>query len=102
MGKDRVASGGLDQAAQSNQTLPEYSSVVFTPAITHSDGSAEGSAILTRLPIIEKDFLTLTLLKGLADTSPRLVIKAQFDLVSGPLQLFNAHFAWVTAPSLQD
>lgn len=86
---------GLSQAAQFRQWMPEYEHLVFEPAVEHENGVQEGSAILSRLPFSGSDRLPLTLLPGLDDTSPRVVVHARFDLPTGPFHLFNAHFSWV-------
>jgi endonuclease/exonuclease/phosphatase family metal-dependent hydrolase len=75
--------------------LPEYSTLLFLPAMEFEDGSLGGSAILARAPVSAVDHLALTLLPDLEDNQQRAVLHARFDLPGGSLHIFNAHFSWV-------
>lgn len=93
--QDPQVSSGVDQARQFSEMLLDYKDVIFQPAVYFPDGSAEGSAILSRLPIAKEDYLELSQRPNLEDTNQRMVLHARFDLSDGPFHLFNAHFSWV-------
>lgn len=93
--RDPQVDGGADQAAQLAERLPEYTHTLFQPAMDFSDGSTGGSALLSRLPVAASDRLELDLIPGLEDDNRRVLLHARFDLPTGPLHLFNAHFSWV-------
>jgi endonuclease/exonuclease/phosphatase family metal-dependent hydrolase len=59
----------------------------------------DGSAVLSRLPLVESDCLALSLRPGLEDTNRRALLHAQVNLPDGggPVHLFNAHLSWVYA-----
>jgi endonuclease/exonuclease/phosphatase family metal-dependent hydrolase len=87
---------GEDQAEQLASLFNRYPNVYFQPAVVFPDGAEEGSAILSRLPIVERDYRHLSLLPGLEDNLPRVFVHAQLRLASGWLHLFNAYFSWVS------
>jgi endonuclease/exonuclease/phosphatase family metal-dependent hydrolase len=91
---DPAVEDGRDQAAQLAADLPEYAYNVFQPAVTEN-GSASGNAVLSRLEIVDTDWLELTLIPGLEDANQRIVLHAIINLRDGPLHLYNAHFSWV-------
>jgi len=94
--QDSTVAGGVDQAGQLAQRLqPAYPHVLFQPAMKHPDGSMDGLALLSTVPIAETQTLPLTLQAGLDDTNRRVLLRARFDLPDGPFYLFNAHFSWV-------
>jgi endonuclease/exonuclease/phosphatase family metal-dependent hydrolase len=92
---DPKIAGGDDQASQIASRFPYYPYVKFQPAIRYSDGSAEGSAFLSKYPFSEFDCLELTRLAGTDDPTHRVVLHARFDLPRAPFHLFNAHFSWI-------
>jgi endonuclease/exonuclease/phosphatase family metal-dependent hydrolase len=85
---------GEDQAEQLASLFNRYPNVYFQSAMVFPDGAEEGSAILSRLPIIERDYRHLTLLPGQEDNIQRVFLHAQIRLASGWLHLFNANFSW--------
>jgi endonuclease/exonuclease/phosphatase family metal-dependent hydrolase len=84
-----------DQALQLMALMPDYRYVFFQPAEESLDGSAKGSAVMSRLPMSKRDSLALSLRPGLQDTDQRRVLHACFELPVGTFHLFNAHFSWV-------
>lgn len=95
--KDPELHSGEDQAVQLSEALEDYPYVVYHPAMEHPDGTQDGSAFLSRRPIIENQALPLTTLPGLEDSSHRAVLNGLFQSPFGPLRVFNAHFSWVEA-----
>ena len=93
---------GRDQAVQMARILPQFQHVYFQEAATAPDGSADGSAVLSRFPIIEKDCLKLSLQPGLEDKNQRVLLRTRLELPGGPLELFNAHFSWVAGQASQN
>ncbi len=95
--RDPAYEDGLDQASQLAQLLPggEYRYVYFQTAGAGDGGRADGSAFLSRLPLVETDCVPLTLRPGLEDTNHRVLLRALVDTPDGPRQLFNAHYSWV-------
>jgi endonuclease/exonuclease/phosphatase family metal-dependent hydrolase len=87
--------GGDHQAAQIASRFNDYPYIHFQPAITNTDRSAEGSAILSKVPFAELNSRQLTLRAGTDDPTQRVVLHARFDLPEGPFHLFNGHFSWV-------
>lgn len=99
--QDPNTTGHLDQATQLAQLLqPAYPHSFFQPAMCHPDGSADGLALLSTIPIAGIDHLPLTLQPERDDTNQRLLLRARFDLPDGPIHLFNGHFSWVPAQNL--
>lgn len=93
--KDPRVEQGLDQAEQMARFMPEYQATWFEPAVRLSGGVEDGSAFFSRLPIVQKDHLALSLRSGQEDDNQRVVLHAQFEMPGGPLHIFNAHFSWV-------
>jgi endonuclease/exonuclease/phosphatase family metal-dependent hydrolase len=85
---------GEDQARQI-ASLAGYPIAVFQPALEAGGGAAEGSAVISRQPPVETEFLKHTLLPGTEDPNPRILMNCLFDLPSSPMRIFNAHFSWV-------
>ena len=92
-----------DQATQLARRLPVYSHVTFEPADHGPRGSENGSALLSRWPLIEVETLPLgarTDSKGKQpqDAAQRLVMTAQ---VAGTrMRVFNSHYSWVYAQAV--
>lgn len=99
--QDPALEDGQNQADQLASQLEGYDYGLFCPAQSHASGLVEGMAVLSRLPIAATEHRELSLRPGLEDTSPRILLHAHFELPSGPLHLFNAHFSWV-AEQTQD
>lgn len=93
---------GIDQAAQLKADLPQYPYVVFHPYSFHSDGTADGSAFLSRQKPIDTGSLDLSLRRGHEDKQPRCVVNARFDFPTGCLHVFNAHFSWIHEQALDN
>jgi endonuclease/exonuclease/phosphatase family metal-dependent hydrolase len=93
--KDPNVAAGENQAAQIASRFDHYPYVHFQPAITYSDQSAEGSAFISKYPFGEINCYKLSLRPGSDDSTHRVVLHARFELETGPLHLFNAHFSWV-------
>ena len=87
---------GADQASQLAELLSGYAYVFYQPAVKYESGVTEGSAFVSRLEIREPDYRPLTLIPSLEDTNHRTVLKALFEPREGALQLYNAHFSWVS------
>jgi endonuclease/exonuclease/phosphatase family metal-dependent hydrolase len=93
--RDPAQFQGEDQAEQLANLFNRYGTVYFQPGMVFPDGQEEGSAILSRLPVVERDFKALTSLAGAQDDMRRVFLHAQLRLAAGWLHLFNAHFSWV-------
>jgi endonuclease/exonuclease/phosphatase family metal-dependent hydrolase len=93
--KDPELFNGQDQALQLSHKIGDYPFVVFHPAEQHPDGQQDGSAFLSRLPIIDTKAISLTTLPGLEDRHQRVVLNGLFESPLGQLRVFNAHFSWV-------
>ncbi len=93
--RDPAQFQGEDQAEQLANLFNRYGTVYFKPGMTFPDGQEEGSAILSRLPVVERDFKLLTSLPGVEDDLRRVFLHTQLRLATGWLHLFNAHFSWV-------
>jgi endonuclease/exonuclease/phosphatase family metal-dependent hydrolase len=91
---------GLDQAAQLARQAG-YAFTCFQPADSEIGGLEAGSALISRLPIQDVDFLRLTNIGGIEDTSRRVLLSGRVDSGAGSLHVFNAHFSWV-AEQLQN
>lgn len=85
---------GEDQAHELARLL-DYPDVFFQAAMTHGDSSVDGSAILARLPLLQRRAHNLGFQEGLEDTNRRVVQQATVEVDGRPLHLFNAHFSWV-------
>jgi endonuclease/exonuclease/phosphatase family metal-dependent hydrolase len=93
--RDPAQFQGQDQAEQLASLFNRYGYVYYQPGMALPDGSEQGSAIISRLPIVERDYRRLTLLTGLEDDVQRVFLHAQLRLASGWLHLFNASLSWV-------
>jgi endonuclease/exonuclease/phosphatase family metal-dependent hydrolase len=88
---------GAAQDEQLRRLLPEYTHAFFEPGVVRADDSAQGSALLARRAWDAIDSHRLPLLPAVEDDNQRVLMHARFDLSTGPLHLFNAHFSWVPA-----
>jgi endonuclease/exonuclease/phosphatase family metal-dependent hydrolase len=87
--------GGADQAAELGRFLPAYGHSTFVPAIEREDGSADGSAFLSRVPPERVEALRLSLPDQPEDPTPRVVLHGLFPLENGILNLVNCHISWI-------
>jgi endonuclease/exonuclease/phosphatase family metal-dependent hydrolase len=92
--KERNLFDGEDQATQIARNAG-YPHTVFQPAVEAENGNAEGSAILSKYPPIEMDYLKLSLLPDIEDTNRRVLMNCLFNIPAMKLRIFNAHFSWV-------
>jgi endonuclease/exonuclease/phosphatase family metal-dependent hydrolase len=90
---------GKDQALQLYEALSGYQSHYFQEAQTSADGTQQGNAVIAALPIIEKNYLKLTLKSGLDDTNHRIITRTSFKTKDSTFDLYNAHFSWVEEQS---
>jgi endonuclease/exonuclease/phosphatase family metal-dependent hydrolase len=84
-----------NQAQQLADRLSGYDNVRYSPAGAVDEEVVDGLAILSKTEISDIDILPLGHLPGTDDPNRRILLHALFQLKSGPLQLFNAHFSWV-------
>lgn len=89
------AFGGKDQALQLSEELA-FNAHYFQEAHIQADGLVQGSAVIAKHPMMDKSFLRLTLIPGLDDTNHRVVLKTTFQGNNGTLDVYNAHFSWVS------
>jgi len=95
------APGSLDQADQLSCYLSDYPHVVFLPATSRPDGSADGSGFVSRFPAERVAFRRLSVAADAEDKTERLVIHAAFRLAGDSLlHCFNGHFSWVPHQAL--
>lgn len=93
--------GSIDQADELSSCLPEHPYVVYLPASSKADGSAEGSGIVSRFPAESVAFRQLTVAPDAEDKTERLVIHAVLRLAGDSLlHCFNGHFSWVSPQTL--
>ena len=90
---------GKDQALQLYEALTGYQSHYFQEAQTAADGTQQGNAVIAALPIIEKNYLKLTMKSGLDDTNHRIITRTSFKSKDETFDLYNAHFSWVEEQS---
>jgi endonuclease/exonuclease/phosphatase family metal-dependent hydrolase len=86
---------GKDQALQLCEELNGFQSHYFQEAQTSSDGLKQGSAVISKFPMLEKSIQKLSLKPGLDDQNHRIVIRTSFERPEGRLDVYNAHFSWV-------
>ena len=90
----RRRASGLDQVqALAGATGLTHS---YFMAARRDDAVEDGSAILTRLPMVTRDCTRLTYDPNPEDTSPRILLQATVDVGGGRrLTVANGHFSWV-------
>jgi endonuclease/exonuclease/phosphatase family metal-dependent hydrolase len=93
--QDPRVGGGIDQAAQLLVQMEEYQHYYYQSVTTYQDESKDGSAIISRFPIMAVDHIILTLMPGLEDPNTRTLLTCLLETPYGPLRVFNAHFSWV-------
>jgi endonuclease/exonuclease/phosphatase family metal-dependent hydrolase len=100
--RDPSVCQNVDQAAQVAERLPEFRVRLFQPATRHTDGREDGLAVLSQHPILESDWLELSLEPGLEDNNRRVVLTVRVQTPVGSFQLYNAHFSWVESQALDN
>jgi len=92
----------LNQAQQIAARLPEYPHLIFQPAMHYPNDVWEGLAILSRIPIAEHGWVSLTRdPDDPRDRHQRIVLHARFDLQDNSLYLFNTHLSLSQAARLR-
>ena len=86
---------GLNQAEQLADMFNPFQHQYFQPGMVFGDGSAEGSAIISRLRMVERDYKALSRFPKSEDNLQRIFMHAQLRLATGWLHLFNGFFSWV-------
>lgn len=84
-----------NQAQQLGALLPSFRDVIFEPALWHDDDRADGGAILSRLPILDRACRRLSTVANDEDMSPRLLLTARVAADSATVSVVNGHFSWV-------
>lgn len=92
--KDPNLFEGDDQATQLAR-MSGYPYTIYQPAVEYQDGSSAGSGILARYPLLEKDFIKLSLIPNTEDTNQRVLMSCLCNAPPLRLRIFNAHFSWV-------
>lgn len=91
---------GSSQAAELAALL-RYDHVVYVAAATEGDVN-RGSAFIARRPLLDVAVRRLSMSAGLEDQNPRVVIRARVEAEGGAIDLYNAHFSWVPAQTLDN
>jgi len=97
----RRLSSGQDQAQELASCLPELPFPAFIPGANRPDGTADGSAFLSRLPPEAVDSFQLTA-EHPDDRTPRLVLVGRFRVAKSRLIIVNCHFSWIADQALQN
>lgn len=95
VGRDPALFDGKDQATQLAEPFDIYPYVHYHPAMRLEGGIEEGVGVVSRFPIADLGAHALRLIPDVEDVNQRAVLHTRFDLKSGPLHLFVAHFSWV-------
>lgn len=93
---------GKDQALQLCEELHGFRFHFFKEAQRTPEGLIQGSAIISRVPMVEASHIALDLKKGLDDTNHRILVRTTFDTQQGKLDFYSAHFSWVEEQSTQN
>jgi len=93
---------GQDQARQISSGLSKYKYHTFDLAQSQPDGTLQGNAIISKLPLSETTCLKLNLLPDLSDTNKRLVQHVAITTAEKTFHLYNAHFSWVEDQAIQN
>lgn len=96
----RRTSNGANQADELSALVPDQAYVTFVAAAEHADGTADGSAFLSRLPAVTIDSRRLTLPEHPEDSTPRILILAAFKRPQTDLSILNCHFSWISKQSV--
>ncbi|HEY9199232.1 MAG TPA: endonuclease/exonuclease/phosphatase family protein [Gammaproteobacteria bacterium] len=95
VGAETGIAAGKDQARQIAACLPEYSQVWFQAAQRSGDDKLQGSAFLSRAPLVPVGHQELPFEDNTEDGNRRLLLHARAQNGAEPLELINAHFSWV-------
>lgn len=93
---------GKDQALQLCDALEGFHAHYFAEAQKQADGLSQGSAIISKLHMIEKSSIALNLTTGLDDPNHRVLLKTTFDTPAGKLDVYNGHFSWVHEQAVEN
>lgn len=93
---------GKDQALQLCEELSGYDAHYFVEAQRAENGIAQGSAVISKLPMIESSFTALNRISGLDDPNHRVLLKTTFDAPGGKLDIYNGHFSWVPEQAMEN
>ncbi|RPI29784.1 MAG: hypothetical protein EHM61_00430 [Acidobacteria bacterium] len=97
----RAMGGGLTQIEELSRLVSGYPYRVFIAAVEHGDGTADGSAFLSRVPSSSVDSLRLSLPDDPDDPTPRVLLHGVFVLQQGILDLLNCHFSWISPQAVR-
>lgn len=86
--------GGLDQGRQLADALG-FAHRCFRPAHRKEDGSEDGVALLSRLPMGASVARGLSTRPGTEDPWPRVMVRADVQAARGSVSVVNAHLSWV-------
>lgn len=93
-------SDGASQAAELAALL-NYPHLAFAAAMTDGEVS-RGSAFVSRRPLENVATRRLTRRGDHDDTSQRVVLRARVQTDAGAIDLYNAHFSWVSEQALEN
>lgn len=94
--KDPGLFEGKDQATQLKELFKAYPYIYYHPAMKYSDDRTDGTAFISRFPLLDVSAKPLNLKPNLEDGNQRAVLHTRLDLKSGSLHIFNAYYSWVT------
>lgn len=86
--------GGLDQGTQLANAL-RFEERCFRPAYRREDGSEDGVAVLSRLPLEPSVAKGLSTRPGTLDPWPRVMVRVEVQAPTTSVLLVNAHLSWV-------
>jgi endonuclease/exonuclease/phosphatase family metal-dependent hydrolase len=86
--------GGIDQGAQLANAL-SFEQRCFRPAHRRTDGSEDGVAIVSRLPLEASVAKGLSTREGTLDPWPRVMVRVEVQAPTKSVFLVNAHLSWV-------
>jgi endonuclease/exonuclease/phosphatase family metal-dependent hydrolase len=93
---------GKDQAFQICEESYGFLAHYFQEAGRLENGLVQGSAVISKFPIAEKNYIMLTPLPDAGDNSERIILKTAFKRPLGNFDLFNANFSWVHEQAVQN
>lgn len=85
---------GLDQASQLAEAL-SLEHRLFRPALRRDDGSEDGVAFASRVPLGGFEARELSTREGTKDPWPRVMLRTEVRAETMRLSLVNAHLSWV-------
>lgn len=92
--RHKEVEGGLDQGAQLANALG-FEERCFRPAHRRTDGSEDGVAFVSRLPLEPSVARGLSTRPGTLDPLPRVMARIEVQAPSKSVFLVNAHLSWV-------